>query len=183
MLLHPSDNWKWYYNSSDRVLMLDMGEHYQFKSDLLSKNLTFDVCEGGTFSIDDADNYRLFLKAVTCFIKQDERFLAVVFNAVAAKRFHKPVMPQSWFFSKATDALSPNSGDIVVLANELNQGKFLIIENCGEASLCMCMEDDFMLSENKKLGFSGSIKVMNDRMGTYCNDISTNLSSSLALVG
>ena len=86
----------------------------------------------------------------------------------AAKRFHKPVQPKSWFFNPASDGgYTPEEGDFVQLSNDYSEGYFIVLEVGDSASLCsLVCQNSFILDGVKSLKFGQAIKVMHDRMST-----------------
>lgn len=165
-MLKPNNCWKWYFDTETRSLMLDLGA-YEFRVGIAVRSLIQDAKEGNCFSVDDALHYEHLVEAVACLDVADNRNLEIVLNSVAAMRFHKPVMPKSWFFSTSEQYLTPIDGQVVTLCNSLNQGRFLVVENHGEASMCCCIEEGFQLDDRKQIKLGEVIKVMNDRMYNY----------------
>ena len=101
---------------------------------------------------------------------------------VAAKRFHKPVQPKSWFFDCLSDGqIAPEEGDLIRLTNSLSEGFFIVLEVGECASLCASVSlDGFALNGSKSLQFGQAIKVMHDRL-TVANHLFH--AQPIALVG
>ncbi len=163
--------------------MLNLGEDLVFRTNLCQKLLV--ECAHGTtqFTVDDAAEFQTFKESLHN-LNIDEGYKAqLVLNCVAAKRFHKPVQPKSWFFNRqSNDVLQPNVGDIISLSNDFNDGLFMVLEVGENASLCARVEsNDFQLTSTKKIGFSEAIKVMHDRIAHH--HIEENYYPSLAMVG
>ncbi|MDW1913388.1 cell division protein ZapC domain-containing protein, partial [Vibrio sp. 707] len=84
---------------------------------------------------------------------------------VAAKRFHKPVQPKSWFFDAQSTGHEPEEGDMVFLSNRYSEGVFIVLEPGEASSLCAYVgQEEFILDGHKTLQFGQPIKVMHDRM-------------------
>ncbi|EKO3594726.1 cell division protein ZapC [Vibrio metschnikovii] len=165
-MLKPSDKWSWYYSDSEGYLMLDLGQEMVFRTNL-SRNLLVDSAfSNPSFTVDDASDYQTYKERVSGLQLTEPRQVELALYCVAAKRFHKPVQPKSWFFDyqSATD-IKPEEGDIVSLVNSFNQGFFIVLEVGESASLCVLIElAPFTLSSTKQLEFGQVIKVMHDRM-------------------
>lgn len=180
-MLKPSDKWNWYFCENEGHLMLDLGEEMVFRTNL-SRNLLVECALASTaFTVDDASDYQAFKDTIDLLKLSEPRKAELILNCVAAKRFHIPVQPKSWFFDTQNNTLSPEEGDLVTLSNTLNQGIFVVIESGEHASLCTCVElDGFDLNGRKALNFGQTIKVMHDRMES--TDIKFS-ASQFAMVG
>lgn len=149
--------------------MLDLGDELVFRTNLCHKLLVDCAYQETQFTVDDASDFQTYKEALEA-LDLDEGYKAqLILNCVAAKRFHKPVQPKSWFFNHQGGAdEQPKIGDIVQLSNDFNCGLFIVLEVGDNASLCAQVElDEFHLTSNKSLGFSEAIKVMHDRMMPY----------------
>lgn len=164
-MLKPSDKWKWYFCEREGHMMLDLGDEMIFRTNL-TKNLlvtcAFEPCQ---FTVDDASDYQVYSDSVANLPLSEPRKVEFVLNCVAAKRFHKPVQPKSWYFDPQGLNITPTDGEQVSLTNSFNRGDFVVLEVGENASLCAYVEvEPFYLSENKLLEFGQAIKVMHDRM-------------------
>lgn len=183
-MLRPNNKWKWYYDQNMNELMLDLGQDMTFQVAIAKKNLIPDAFIETAFSVDDASLYITFCEAITALSLSEPRKAELILNAVAAHRFHKPLLPKSWFFDTQQFYYSPPVGTIVELKNEHNSGLFIVIENSGNASLCMLInEEPFNLTENKNLEFCEAIKVMNDRLSAGFIKLDKKTTDKFALVG
>ncbi|TOE35479.1 cell division protein ZapC, partial [Vibrio parahaemolyticus] len=73
---------------------------------------------------------------------------------VAAKRFHKPVQPKSWFFDAQSTGHEPEEGDMVFLSNRYSEGVFIVLEPGEASSLCAYVgQEEFILDGHKTLQF------------------------------
>ena len=181
-MLKPNNSWMWYYDQKYDALMLDLGDDMVFRVAVPTKNLVPCAFTRSTFTVDDASAYQSFLEGMSDLELSAPRKAELALNAVAASRFHKPLMPKSWFFNQKSAGYSPQLGDIVTLNTELGEGHFLIIENSGSASLCMMADTASLpLTAAKEMAFCETIKVMNDRMSAYEGAVEAPI--TLALVG
>ncbi|MBD1575620.1 cell division protein ZapC [Vibrio sp. S11_S32] len=164
-MLKPSDRWNWYYNETEKALMLNLGQDDMvFNVNIAKKMLVNTAFEANEFSIDDANSYHTFCEQVNLLPISDPRKSELALNGVAARRFHKPVQPKSWFFSSQGGDFTPVEGEIVHLRNCYNDGLFMVVEVGETASMCLSVSlKDFSLTESKILQFGEPIKVMHDR--------------------
>nr|WP_086938599.1 cell division protein ZapC [Thaumasiovibrio occultus] len=164
-MLKPNNTWTWFFHADEKQLMLDLGDDMIFQTALPAKHLIPDAMLRQAFSVEDATLFQAYMDGVSALALSAPRQAELVLNAVAAQRFHKPMLPKSWFFNEAGEISSPEVGEIVQLETPHGQAQFVVIENSGSASLCMMASlDALSLDGNKSLRFCDTIKVMNDRM-------------------
>jgi cell division protein ZapC len=166
MMLKPSDKWNWYFCEKEGHLMLDLGDDLVFRSNLCQKLLVECAYHSSQFTVDDASDFQIFKESVERLDLPESYKAQLILNCVAAKRFHKPVQPKSWFFNhQVYGDFVPCIGSIVQLVNDYDEGLFIVLDVGDNASLCARVElDEFQLTTSKGLGFSEAIKVMHDRM-------------------
>lgn len=170
----------WYYDPQDDSLMLDLGNEMVFRVSIPTKHLVTSAYERTVFTVDDASVYQTFKEGIAHLELSEPRKAELALNAVAASRFHKPMMPKSWFFETQQGGCEPENGDIVILKTDSAIAKYLVIENSGCASLCMMAEvEPVALTSTKEMAFCDTIKVMNDRMQAFTQEQPLNF----ALVG
>ncbi|WP_039948965.1 cell division protein ZapC domain-containing protein [Vibrio ichthyoenteri] len=165
-MLKPSDKWTWYYDDADQHLMLDLGNEMVFKTNL-SRKLIVECAVGvNEFSVDDASAYQTYKEQISHLELSEPRQAQLALYCVAAKRFHKPVQPKSWFFDSLSDgSCIPSEGDFVRLENGHGHGAFIVLEVGESASLCASINlDEFNLNGVKCIQYGEAIKVMHDRM-------------------
>ncbi|MCG9749049.1 cell division protein ZapC [Vibrio brasiliensis] len=169
-MLKPNDKWTWYYDDAEQHLMLDLGDDMVFKTNLPRK-LVVDCAIGvNEFSVDDASAFQTYKEQIALLGLSEPRQAELALYCVAAKRFHKPVQPKSWFFDNLSDGqMTPEEGDLIRLSNSYSDGYFIVLELGECASLCasVCLEE-FALNGSKCLQFGQAIKVMHDRL-VICN--------------
>ncbi len=164
-MLKPSDKWKWYYDERRACLMLDLGEEMIFQTNLTRKLLVNWAFSNNEFTVDDATAFQTFVERIRFLNISKYRQAELTLYCVAAKRFHKPVQPKSWFFDPQSSGFRPEEGGLVTLVNQYSKGVFIVLEAGEVSSLCVYVgQDEFMLDGNKSLPFGYPIKVMHDRM-------------------
>ncbi|WP_237668458.1 cell division protein ZapC, partial [Vibrio sp. V37_P2S8PM304] len=153
------------YEDREGYLMLDLGEDMIFKTNL-ERKLLVDCAVGiNEFSVDDASAFQTFKEQISLLPLSEPRQAELALYCVAAKRFHKPVQPKSWFFDAQGDECQPSEGDIVKLSNSASSGHFIVLEVGDNASLVAYIDlEEFQMSGSKSLVFGQAIKVMHDRM-------------------
>ncbi|WP_394244405.1 cell division protein ZapC [Vibrio astriarenae] len=181
-MLKPRDNWTWYFDDTGNHLMLDLGDNMLFKTNLPRKLLVDYAVGTNVFCVDDATSFQTFKESLTHLDLSEPRQAELALYCVAAKRFHKPVQPKSWFFSEGQG--SPcrlHEGNLVNLSNEFGKGLFIILEVGENVCLITPVElEGFTLREGKVLAFGEPIKVMHDRIGETYHAI---MDVPVALVG
>ncbi|MGF1703419.1 cell division protein ZapC [Photobacterium makurazakiensis] len=167
-MLKPNNSWTWYYDQKDDALMLDLGDDMVFRVAIPTKHLIPSSFAKATFTVDDATVYQTFLEGIACLELSGPRKVELALTAVAASRFHKPIMPKSWFFKKSEGDYQPRQADIVTLYTDSAKANYLVVENSGCASLCMLADvEPLALTSTKEMKFCDVIKVMNDRTEAY----------------
>jgi cell division protein ZapC len=117
------------------------------------------------FTVDDASAFQTYNERIRCLDINEYRQAELTLYCVAAKRFHKPVQPKSWFFDAQACDHEPEEGDMVFLTNQHSEGVFIVLEAGDTSSLCAYVgQEEFLLNGSKALGFGQPIKVMHDRM-------------------
>lgn len=149
--------------------MLDLGDDLVFRTNLCQKLLVECAYSKTQFTVDDASDFQTYKEALDALDLTEGYKSQLILNCVAAKRFHKPVQPKSWFFNhQGACEEQPNVGDIMQLSNDFNHGLFMVLEVGESASLCANIKlEEFYLTSSKSLGFSEAIKVMHDRMQRF----------------
>lgn len=165
-MLKPSDKWTWFYDDKDGHLMLDLGDDMLFRTNLERKWLVDYAFDTQQFSVDDATAYHHFKEQIMMLPLSEPRQAELALYCTAAKRFHKPVQPKSWFFDvQHYQAPAVDTGTMVNLSNCHNSGVFIVLEAGESASLVAYAGlEEFVLSGSKSLVFGQVIKVMHDRM-------------------
>ncbi len=164
-MLKPSDKWNWYFDEHKACLMLDLGEEMIFQTNLCRKLLVNCAFSENEFTVDDASAFQTYNERIRCLDINEYRQAELTLYCVAAKRFHKPVQPKSWFFDAQACEHEPEEGDMVFLTNQHSEGVFIVLEAGDTSSLCAYVgQEEFLLNGSKALGFGQPIKVMHDRM-------------------
>ncbi|MGL5291188.1 MAG: cell division protein ZapC [Vibrionaceae bacterium] len=172
-MLKPTDAWKWYFDPRLQSLMLDLGEEMVFRVAIEKKYLIPDAFASSSFSVVDATLFRKYWDSADKLELPIPRKAELALNAVAARRFHKPLLPKSWFFSSQLSPATPKVGDLAKIVTNGVSATVLLIENEGNASLCMlAQEQSLILSQEKTMHFCEPIKVMNDRLFIVSNSFS-----------
>ncbi|EQM37472.1 hypothetical protein D025_2357 [Vibrio parahaemolyticus 949] len=164
-MLKPNDKWNWYFDEHKACLMLDLGEEMIFQTNLSRKLLVNCAFSKNEFTVDDASAFQTFNERIRCLDINEYRQAELTLYCVAAKRFHKPVQPKSWFFDAQSTGHEPEEGDMVFLSNRYSEGVFIVLEPGEASSLCAYVgQEEFILDGHKTLQFGPPIKVMHDRM-------------------
>ncbi|MEW7865226.1 cell division protein ZapC [Aeromonas diversa] len=163
MIIAPNDHWHWHYDHQADRLMLDLSEQMLFATEYCGKQLVPAAFNHAPFCVDDAALYYHLMECTQELNWSAPHQVQLVLNAIAVTRFYKPLMPQSWFFSELAGYM-PEAGELVEMVTAHASGEFLVIEAGEQASVCLCLSDDLVLTTSKSLPHFGVIKVMNNRM-------------------
>lgn len=109
-MLKPNDKWNWYFDEHKACLMLDLGEEMIFQTNLSRKLLVNCAFSKNEFTVDDASAFQTFNERIRCLDINEYRQAELTLYCVAAKRFHKPVQPKSWFFDAQSTGTNQKKG-------------------------------------------------------------------------
>lgn len=157
--------WQWIYDSKRQRLQLavdDLMLDISCPRRLLQLNLPAQ----NSFDVDDADAFYRFRDYLESYVQLNvsEQFQASI-HGVAALRFMKPALPQSWHF-RFNQLLNdwPTSHLACTLDSGLDSCEFLIIEQDERTSLCLLLAPQMRLSPSKVMHQFECIRVLNDRL-------------------
>lgn len=164
MFIQPTDSWQWHYDAQSDRLMLDLSDNMLFATEYKGRQLVPSSFANQPFCVDDAALYYQLMDKVAELDWGIPHQVQLVLNAIAVSRFYKPLMPQSWFFCELHSAISPKNGDLLWMNTPHGRGEFMVIEAGEQASVCLNLTNELILTSNKQLPRFAVIKVMNNRM-------------------
>ncbi len=165
-MLQPANTWCWQLSKdSESRLLLDLDNEMVFETPYREKQLNKEIIDSTPFNIDDASFYIGMSQYLSDLNRWGEPHIAqIMLNAVAVKRFYKPMLPKSWFFKQNQQAMSAIE-PVIRLYSDVDSAEFLIVEDCGNAVLCILIEAQcFLDNEGTALNQFDAIKVMKDRI-------------------
>lgn len=163
-MINPLNISHWYFDDANASLYLAVEGEDDVKVSLPKLCLIPSAFQENEFDFEDSTAMTLFIEQVRDLELTPAQQIELAVNATAAKRFHKPVQPKSWFFDMQDLMLEPEEGVFYQLSNAFNQGHFLTVDVEEKASLCLALDlDGFVLAEDKHLTFAEPIRVMNNR--------------------
>lgn len=164
-MLKPNDDWTWFFDDSSKRLRLDLGQDLVFQPNLARKLLVDCAFQVNQFTVDDASAFQTYRERLSTQPISSYRQDELALHCVAARRFHKPVQPKSWYFQNQYADFKPEEGTFVELFTEQARGLFIVVEVGENASLlCYVEAEELPLTSSKGLQFGECIKVMHDRM-------------------
>lgn len=166
MCIQPNDNWQWHYDAQDDRLMLDLSDRMIFATEYKGRQLVPSSFTTQPFCVDDAALYYQLMDKAAELDWSVPHQVQLVLNAIAVSRFYKPLMPQSWFFHEQQTHCSPDMGSLVWMETPHGRGEFMVIEAGEQASVCLNLTEELVLTASKILPRFAVIKVMNNRMQT-----------------
>lgn len=164
-MLQPSENWMWWFDTTNQRLMLDLDDDLAFTTAYHGKDLVNAAQKTQAFSIDDAKVYMRFAEKLSHSTLSVPERVQVALNSVAVLRFYKPLMPQSWFFQRQDEyhiISHLELGQLVSLDTDGGRVQLWVIEPQETASICMALST-VTLAPTRTLHRCDVIKVMNDR--------------------
>ncbi|MGY4025860.1 cell division protein ZapC [Aeromonas rivuli] len=167
MFLQPNDQWQWHYDAKSDRLMLELSDDMVFATEYQGRQLVPASFATQAFCVEDASLYYQLMDHAADLNWSIPQQVQLVLNAIAVHRFYKPLMPQSWFFIELGQLMAPQQGELVIMHTQDGQGTFMVIEAGEQASVCLNLTGELMLSGNKLMPRFAVIKVMNNRFGHY----------------
>lgn len=160
-MLQPDGSWRWYFDTQQQSLALVMGEML-FVTPYRSKVLGRVPESEEAFDLQDLEIYSLVstqLEKSTLRLN-DAQKTQLALNVCAVQRFHKPIMPKSWFFSRHGDAGYHHQ--VAWLSSAEQQARVWVVEDVRSSCLCMNLEPRFELGNGKHLKQFELIRVVPD---------------------
>lgn len=144
--------------------MLDLSDRMIFATEYKGGQLVPASFTTQPFCVDDAALYYQLMDKIAELDWSTPHQVQLVLNAIAVSRFYKPLMPQSWFFNEQHSSCALEVGSLVCMQTPHGRGEFMVIEAGDQASVCLNLTDELILTTSKTLPRFGVIKVMNNRM-------------------
>ena len=160
-MLQPDGNWRWYFDTDQQCLALAMGEMV-FVSPYQAKVLGRVPQQHEAFDLQDLEIYGQVSAALDCTTLElcAVRKTQLALNVCAVQRYHKPLMPKSWFFSR--HANFGHHHQVAWLRSSLQQARVWVVEDSHSSCLCMNLEPHFELGNGKSLKQFALIRVTPD---------------------
>ncbi|WP_026972578.1 MULTISPECIES: cell division protein ZapC domain-containing protein [Aliagarivorans] len=166
MLIHPNNQWHWLFDPDKSAMTLELGDELLFVSALTTQRCVPYAQGDQPFSTEHAELYYAFLEGLDSFEWPAPVKVHVVLNAVAMVLFHKPMMPQSWFFKPIAHQYFTKLtvGEVVVCQGQEGNGRFVLLESNEKSYTLMYIDKQLSLDGIKHLQQFDTIKVMHDRV-------------------
>lgn len=163
----------WQFNLKQNRLEVFSGDAFCYATGLRQSQLSGDALQRQPFGIDDLDFLHASYELLTeqCGMDESNGMLHAM-NAVSARRFFKPIMPQSWYFLPSSARLTLSELILVELDTPEDSGLFLILDQDDSAALVMLVSESLTLTEHKTMTRGSVIRVMEDRIARYASNSS-----------
>lgn len=162
--MQASKEWQWIRCQERNRLMIDLGEELVLCTPFRVRQLTEDSAANPNFNLNEAEFYQSVFTYLCGFgVWSEPRCCQIALNATAAKFHLQPMQAKSWFFRPYQGEQAVTEA-VISLQSKLSQGDFLIVEHDHQASLCLNLNDGFMLDDGIALEQFQAIRVLNDRL-------------------
>ena len=164
-------DWHWQFNSELNRLEVCSGADVCYQTTLRQSHLSGEALQQQTLGIDDlAFLHSAFeIMSEQCGM-EDSNAMLYAMTAVSARRFFKPVMPQSWFFLPSSARLTLSDLMLVELDTPEASGLFLILAQDDTTALIMLVSETLILTEQKTMKRGTVLRVMEDRIARYASN-------------
>ncbi|WP_316675729.1 cell division protein ZapC [uncultured Tolumonas sp.] len=168
MILVPDENWRWIFDEQRQNILLDLTDDMQFTAAIPAKQLEKKSAFTESFTVDDSSHYFHFLECLGEFPFTDPERVQIVLNAIAAIKYARPLVSQSWFYQDV-NMLSdiPELGEVFSVVTECMYGDVMVISPGSTASLCIVISQSIQLDSDKSLKQSAICKLMNSKLLPY----------------
>lgn len=160
-MLQPDTNWYWFYDSQHDCLALSMGE-LQFTTPYAYKKLNRPPVRAADFDLQDLEHYSLVARELelTGLSLGGAQKSQLALNACAALRFHKPLMPKSWFFNRHRHC--GHFHHLAYLTTATAEARVWVVEEKASSCLCMLLDNELELQYGKAIRQFELIRVTPD---------------------
>jgi cell division protein ZapC len=168
MILVPDDSWRWSFDAQRQKILLDLTDNMQFATAIPAKQLADKSAFSEAFTVDDSSLYFHFLECLGEFPFTDPERVQIVLNAIAAVKYTRPLVSQSWYYQDV-DMLSdaPELGEVFSVLTGSMYGDVMVISPGSTASLCIVISQAIELDTDKVLSQSAVCKLMNGKLLPY----------------
>lgn len=175
MTKQPDHTWQWHYHQQQQRLVLDIDPEMMFVTSLGRRQIVgaprtnddFLSRHGVEFAIHHANDFHHFMEQLEQRLGlSGDKALQISLNAVAAKFFHRPLMPKSWYFNPVDSGQAFEAGEVVCLSSTTQTRHYLVVEAGDKAALLLLIERNHELNSLTELTQFAVIRVMNDRLQT-----------------
>lgn len=164
MLLQPNKSWQWYFDPTIQRMTLLLSDEMQFVSELEGRKMSPAAQRAEQFTCEQTHRYNRILESLAGYDWPDPIKVQMALNALTFADYHKPMMPQSWFFEQGREMQPCEFGEIIYLQAPQQLGRFIVLDVQPTTALCMSIDSEITLSATKTLCRFGVIKVMKDRI-------------------
>ncbi|WP_088328490.1 cell division protein ZapC domain-containing protein [Lacimicrobium sp. SS2-24] len=160
-MLQPDTDWQWFYDTQHGCLSLSMGE-MQFTTPYTYKALNRAPVNPAPFDLQDLEHYADVANELEqCSLSYSAaQRTQIALNTCAALRYHKPLMPKSWFFNRV--AQSGHFHRLAYLSTSAAEVRVWVVEDKQSSCLCMLLDPQLELQPGKTLKQFELIRVTPD---------------------
>lgn len=164
-------DWHWQFDSEQNRLVICSSDEVCYVTALRKAQLNGDALQRQPLSLDDLSFLHSALEILTeqCGL-DDDNAMHHAMNAVSARRFFKPVQPQSWHFLPSSAHLTLSELMLVELDTTETKGLFLVLEQEDSTALIMLVTEELSLSGHKMMKRGEVMRVMEDRIARYASN-------------
>lgn len=179
MIIEPKECWHWGFCRNSDSLVLHLDTNLKFVCAIQHKQLISSVTPAAgskyAFCMQDAELYYQVIEALSALSLSDPQRVQIALNFIANSKFHRPLMPQSWFFDpQVIQSYQAQVAELVELKGQFysnttgllvnGTAQFLVVETNESMSTLMLIDPELQLKSGKTLQTFQQIKVMNDRL-------------------
>lgn len=174
-MLHPMSDWYWFTENGQ--LMLSMGKEWLCTTAYGQKQIIDLPKTHQLFNLSDTECYLLLADHLndSGHHFSDAQLTHILINATAAKMFHKPVTPKSWFLDVIESFGFHHR--LARVNNKFNSGIIIVLTEERDLATCMLISSKLQLNEYKCLKQFDLIKVAKNRLEPLLLETSSQLTA------
>ncbi|MCM2681163.1 cell division protein ZapC domain-containing protein [Echinimonas agarilytica] len=163
-------DWHWQYNEVTNTLEVCSDVDSCYSTGLRKAQLCGDAMRKQSLAIEDLSFLHSTYEILTEQCGLDDTIaMNHAMSAVSARKFFKPVLPQSWFFLPSSANLTLTELMVVELDTPEQTGLFITVASDESTSLIMLISEKLCLTEHKNMVQGSMLRVMNDRIARYAS--------------
>ena len=168
MILVPDESWRWSFDEQRQKILLDLTDDMQFAAAIPAKQLAKKSAFTEPFTVDDSSHYFHLLECLGEFPFTDPERVQIVLNSIAAVKYARPLVSQSWYYQDVNMlSETPELGEVFSVVTDYMYGDVMVISPGSTAPLCIVISQSLELEPDKSLKQSAVCKLMNSKLLPY----------------
>lgn len=164
-MLLPSVKWKWFIDSTNLALMVELDSGLFFQTAYRSEHL-HTLPDNQYFDIEQSNYFTQIAEALhESEVPFDQSAqMQIALNGTAALCFHRPVINKSWLYEKQNACIYVDTPELAWFKVNTEFYLALTLIKEGDSVLCLNLSERFITSDNKIHEQFCVIRILSDRL-------------------